>query len=55
VPKEAKTKLYSKSVKCIFIDYCEKIKRYKLYNPVNQYVIITHDVIFDDPKTLMGK
>ncbi len=55
VPKETKTKLDFKTVKCIFIDYCEKIKGYRLYNPINQYVIITHDVIFDDPKNLMGK
>jgi hypothetical protein len=47
MPKETKTKLDSKGVKCIFISYCEKIKRYKLYNPINQYVIINRDVIFD--------
>jgi hypothetical protein len=55
VAKEAKTKLDSKSVKCIFIDYYEKIKGYRLYSPINQYVIITHGVIFEDPKKLMGK
>ncbi len=46
VPKEAKTKLDSKSFKCIFISYCEETKGYKLYNLRNQYVIISCDVIF---------
>jgi hypothetical protein len=55
VPKQAKTKLDSKSVKCIFIGYCEEIKGYKLYNLINQYVIISCDVIFSDPNKLMGK
>jgi hypothetical protein len=34
----------------IFIGYCENIKGYKLYNPINQYVIINRDVIFDESK-----
>jgi len=46
VPKETKTKLDSKSVKCIFINYCEQSKGYKLYNLRSQYVIISCDVIF---------
>jgi hypothetical protein len=48
VSKEAKTKLESKSVKCIFISYCEENKGYKLYNLRSQYVIISCDVIFDE-------
>ncbi len=46
--KEIRTKLDSKGVKCIFIDYCKEIKRYKLYNLISQYVIFSHDVIFDE-------
>jgi hypothetical protein len=34
----------------IFNGYCEKIKEYKLYNPISQYVIINCDVIFDESK-----
>jgi len=34
----------------IFIGYCEKIKAYKLYNPISQYVIINRDVIFYESK-----
>jgi len=48
LPNEAKIKLDSKSVKCIFISYCEEIKGYKLYNLRSQYVIISCDVIFDE-------
>jgi hypothetical protein len=48
VPKEARTKLDSKGVKCIFISYYEETKGYKLSNPISQYVIISHDVIFNE-------
>jgi hypothetical protein len=48
VLKETKTKLDSKGGKCIFINYCEETKGYKLYNPISQYVIISCDVIFDE-------
>jgi hypothetical protein len=48
VLKEAKTKLDSKGGKCISINYCEETKGYKLYNHVNQYVIISCDVILDE-------
>ncbi len=49
-PKETRTKLDSKNVKCIFISYCEETKGYKLYNPRSQYVIISCDVVFDESK-----
>ncbi len=41
---------YSKGVKCIFVDYCEESKRYRLYNLISQYVIISYDVILDESK-----
>jgi len=50
VLKEARTKLDSKGVKCICIGYCEETKGYILYNPINQYVIIGCDVVFDESK-----
>jgi hypothetical protein len=40
-----KDQIVSKYVKCIFINYCENTKGY-LYNLINQYVIISCDVIF---------
>jgi hypothetical protein len=45
VSKETRTKLDSKGVKCMFIIYYEEIEGYKLYNHVNQYLIINHDVL----------
>jgi hypothetical protein len=48
VLKEAKTKLDSKGGKCMFINYYEETKGYKLYNPISQYVIISYDVIFNE-------
>ncbi len=50
VPKEIRTKLDSKGVKCIFIGYCEKTKGYILYNLISQFVIINHGVIFHESK-----
>jgi hypothetical protein len=55
VPKETRTKLDSKGVKCIFIGYCEETKGYILYNPISQYVIIGCDVIFDESKKINEK
>jgi len=55
VPKETKIKLDSKGVKCIFIGYCEETKGNRLYNPINQYVIISCDVIFDESINFNGE
>jgi hypothetical protein len=46
VPKETRTKLDAKGVKCIFIGYCEEVRGYELYNLINQCAIINSDVIF---------
>jgi hypothetical protein len=55
VPKEIKTTLNFKAIKCIFINYNEEIKKYKLDNPISHYVIISHDIIFYASKILDGK
>jgi hypothetical protein len=55
VPKEIRMKLNFKAIKCIFISYSEKIKRYKLDNLVSHYVIISQDVIFHASKNFDGK
>jgi hypothetical protein len=55
VPKETRTKLDSKGVKCIFIGYCEETKGYILYNLISQYVIINHGVIFHEFKNFNGE
>jgi hypothetical protein len=53
-PKETRTKLDSKGVKCIFIGYCEETKGYILYNLRSQYVIINHGVILTKKQWFQG-
>jgi hypothetical protein len=55
MPKEARAKLNSKGIKCIFIDYCEEIKGYKLHNLINQYVIVNCGVIFYESRNFNGE
>ncbi len=45
---ELRKKLDDKVEKCIFISYSLVIKRYKVYNPKTQKVIISRDVTFDE-------
>jgi len=44
VPDELRKKLDSKGEKCIFVAYNDESKAYKLYNPLNEKVIINRDV-----------
>eukprot|EP00253_Pinus_taeda_P034553 PITA_34553 len=46
VPKENRTKLDSKSEKCIFIGYKDGLKGYKLWNLVTRKVVYSRDVVF---------
>jgi hypothetical protein len=48
VNSQARQKLDEKSEKCIFIGYCTQSKAYRLYNPLNDKVLIRRDVIFDE-------
>eukprot|EP00253_Pinus_taeda_P018302 PITA_18302 len=50
VPKEKRTKLDSKSKKCIFIGYKDGLKGYKLWNPVTRKVVYNQDVVFKEVK-----
>jgi len=50
VPKEKRTKLDSKSKKCIFIGYKDGLKGYKLWNPVTRKVMYSRDVVFREVK-----
>ncbi|KAH9291059.1 hypothetical protein KI387_044630, partial [Taxus chinensis] len=51
VPKEKRTKLDSKAVKCIFIGYGYGVKGYKLWDPIAQKVIYSRSVIFREIKS----
>jgi transposase InsO family protein len=46
VPKQRRTKLEAKAVKCIFVGYSSQSKAYRLYNPETKKIIISRDVIF---------
>ena len=41
-----KTKLYPKSRKCIFLDYANGVKGYRLWDPTTLKVIVSRDMIF---------
>ena len=50
VPKEKRTKLDKKSVKCIFIRYSYGVKGYTLWDPIAQKVFYSRSVIFRETK-----
>ena len=53
VPKGKRTKLDSKSEKCIFIRYKDGLKGYKLWNPVIRKVVYSRDVLFREVKDVI--
>eukprot|EP00253_Pinus_taeda_P004576 PITA_04576 len=53
VPKEKRTKLDSKSEKCIFIRYKDGLKGYKLWNPVTRKFVYSRDVLFKEVKDVI--
>ena len=53
VPKKKRTKLDSKSEKCIFIGYKDGLKGYKLWNPVIGEVVYSLDVVFREIKDVI--
>jgi hypothetical protein len=46
VPKEKRSKLDKKEVKCIFIGYKEGMKGYKLWDPASRKIMYSRDVVF---------
>jgi hypothetical protein len=46
VPKEKRSKLDKKEVKCIFIGYKEGMKGYKLWDPASRKIVYIQDVVF---------
>ena len=46
MPKEKRQKLDEKGVKCIFIAYSSESKAYRLYDPLNNKMLLSRDVEF---------
>eukprot|EP00253_Pinus_taeda_P036449 PITA_36449 len=53
VPKEERTKLDSKSEKCIFIGYNDGLKGYMLWNQTIRKVVYNRDVVFREVKDVI--
>lgn len=47
IPKENRTKLDDKSMKCIFLGYADEDFGYRLWDPVKHKIIRSMDVIFN--------
>jgi len=52
IPSEERSKLDSKSKKCIFIGFKKEVKGYKLWDLVLEKVVISRDVVFDEKSML---
>jgi hypothetical protein len=46
VPKEKRSKMEKKSVKCIFIGYKEGMKGYNIWDPASRRTMYSRDVVF---------
>ena len=48
IPKENRTKLDDKSMKCIFLGYVDEDLGYHLWDPIKHKIIRSRDVIFNE-------
>ena len=48
IPSEERSKLDSKSKKCIFLGFKKGVKWYKLWDLITEKVMISRDVVFDE-------
>ena len=48
IPKDERRKLDAKSIKCIFIGYCDNQKVYKLFDPNTHRLFVSRDVVFHE-------
>jgi hypothetical protein len=48
VSKSQRSKLESKSIKCMMVGYNDRSKTYKCFDPKEKKVLISKDVVFDD-------
>jgi len=51
VPYEKRTKLDSRSTKCVLLGVSEETKGYRMFNPLTKKLIISRDVIFEENAT----
>ncbi len=54
IPKVERRKLDPKSIRCIFIGYCETRKAYRFWDPATKTVKVSRDVTFDEHHRLAG-
>jgi transposase InsO family protein len=50
IPNVKRTKLDSRSSKCVLFGVSEKTKGYRMYNPITKKIVISRDVIFEENK-----
>ncbi|KAJ0847396.1 putative RNA-directed DNA polymerase [Helianthus annuus] len=48
IPAQLRTKLDDRSLKCLFLGVSSESKAYRLYDPVQERIIISRDVTFDE-------
>jgi len=48
IPKDERRKLDAKSIKCIFVGYCDKHKPYKLFDRSTHRLLASRDVVFHE-------
>ena len=48
IPSKERSKLGSKSKKCIFLGFKKGVKGYKLWDPVVEKVVISKDVVLEE-------
>lgn len=49
IPAELRSKLDKRSVTCVFLGVSEHTKGYRLFNVENSKLLISRDVVFDEP------
>ena len=55
IPKDKRRKLDNKEEKCIFVDYKDGIKGYKLWNHVTRKIVYNQDMVFREVKNTSRK
>ena len=48
VQSRERSKLDSKSRKCVFLDFEKSVKGYRLWDPISKKMVTSKDVIFDE-------